>query len=602
MKSFKTRILAVLLSLMMALSISVPVFAGNRDVANSSVTSVELESKAITALLGASEFRKGTLSNPTTGSNNNGDWAVFGVMRGNVPIKDSASWASKYYDNVSSNVQNLLKYPSDYARAILVFSSLNKDVTNVGGINLVDKMLEDKDTFTGTYASNAIYALLALNSKNYNIDYNNQNGIKSDDELIEALLSYRDDETGGFYYGTDTQYGTDLDTTFMALQALAPYKGSSKVSEDVFTKGLSFITDNQSETGAISSWGTDNACSTAQAIVALAELGENIDNYDKSGKTLVDGLLSMQVKSTNGFKGYTGETDVQATDQAMYALVSYIRQSQNLKSLYDMSVVDSILYPKVKPVIKLNKSSVTISQTGKTYQLKPTVSPVGAKVTYKSSNTKVASVDTKGKITAKGVGSTNIIVTASNDGLTSTSSVKVTVKLGKLFSIRAVGGHKYAKVTYSKIAGASKYYIYKFNGKSYVRRYITSKNYFVDRLVTPGKNYYYKIRGYKDGYFTNYSKVVRADVKVGIPTYVKAISGKRKVTVTFKKVKYATKYEIYKKSKKTGKYYRIATVRTNKFTDRKVSRNKRYTYKVRAVKNNYNKSLYSKIVTSRNVR
>lgn len=76
--------------------------------------------------------------------------------------------------------------------------------------------------------------------------------------------------------------------------------------------------------------------------------------------------------------------------------------------------------------VKLNKKSVTIVK-GKTAKITATVSPSNAtdkKVTWKSSNTKVATVDSTGKITAKDAGTATITATTSNS---KKATCKVTV-------------------------------------------------------------------------------------------------------------------------------------------------------------------------------
>ncbi|MCR5102571.1 MAG: Ig-like domain-containing protein, partial [Butyrivibrio sp.] len=78
--------------------------------------------------------------------------------------------------------------------------------------------------------------------------------------------------------------------------------------------------------------------------------------------------------------------------------------------------------------VKLNKSKKTL-KVGKTYQLKATVKPKNATVktvTYKSSNSKVASVDSNGKVTAKKTGTATITV-KTKDGKY-TAKCKITVK------------------------------------------------------------------------------------------------------------------------------------------------------------------------------
>lgn len=77
--------------------------------------------------------------------------------------------------------------------------------------------------------------------------------------------------------------------------------------------------------------------------------------------------------------------------------------------------------------VKLNKSKLTLKK-GKTSTLKVTVSPTEAdtKLEWKSSNTKVATVNKNGKITAKKKGTVTITVTDKNTGKKATC--KVTVK------------------------------------------------------------------------------------------------------------------------------------------------------------------------------
>lgn len=89
---------------------------------------------------------------------------------------------------------------------------------------------------------------------------------------------------------------------------------------------------------------------------------------------------------------------------------------------------------KTKKVSKVSfSSSKAVLQQGKYYTRKPTVSPSYAynkKVTYKSSNTKVATVNSSGKIYAKGQGTATITATAA-DGSKKKSSYPVRV-IGKI--------------------------------------------------------------------------------------------------------------------------------------------------------------------------
>lgn len=63
-------------------------------------------------------------------------------------------------------------------------------------------------------------------------------------------------------------------------------------------------------------------------------------------------------------------------------------------------------------------------------------------------------------------------------------------------------------------------------------------------------------------------------------------SKKKTVNITFKKVSGATSYKIYRSTKKKGKYTCVASVTKTKYADKTVESNKKYYYKVVAVKAN----------------
>lgn len=88
----------------------------------------------------------------------------------------------------------------------------------------------------------------------------------------------------------------------------------------------------------------------------------------------------------------------------------------------------------VKPSVKLDKTSLTLTN-GKTYTLKTTVTGTNKAVSWSSSNSRVASVDKNGKVTAKAKGTATI--TTKVDGVSASCKVtvnepaKTTIKLNK---------------------------------------------------------------------------------------------------------------------------------------------------------------------------
>ena len=159
---------------------------------------------------------------------------------------------------------------------------------------------------------------------------------------------------GGWVLGG---YGTqsDVDMTAMAIQALAPYYNDDTVY--TYTNGnsgtevcatvrecvdaaLDVLGKKQNENGGYTSWGTDNAESVAQVIVALCSLGIDPVKDERfvtaEGKTLLDGLLAFRLPEGGFCHTAGGGWNSMANDQSTYALVSYWRFENRLRALYDM--------------------------------------------------------------------------------------------------------------------------------------------------------------------------------------------------------------------------------------------------------------------------
>jgi len=99
-------------------------------------------------------------------------------------------------------------------------------------------------------------------------------------------------------WGTD--WGPDVDTTAAVLRALsvlnaevqdAGLKAKIAAAKE---RALSYIRSQQGSDGAIESWGSPSACSTAEAILGLLAWNEDPTSFANAGKSLVDGLLALQ--------------------------------------------------------------------------------------------------------------------------------------------------------------------------------------------------------------------------------------------------------------------------------------------------------------------
>ena len=275
----------------------------------------------------------GTLGTPTVNSTG-GEWMVIGLARSGRTVP------AGYYDNVVDYVKakadaNERLHPAkvtDNARVILALTAIGKDVTNVGGHNLLKGL--DNMAYVQTQGINGpIFTLIALDSHNYPTM-----GDVTREKLIQVILDAQLTDGGWALSGTKA----DPDMTAMAIQALAPYYKTNETVKAAVDKALEALSALQRNDGGFGSWGTVNSESCAQVIVALTALG--IDptadsRFVKNGLTVLDALAGYYVNG-GGFRHTAGgDLDGMATEQGYYALAAYYRFVNAQTRLYDMSDV-----------------------------------------------------------------------------------------------------------------------------------------------------------------------------------------------------------------------------------------------------------------------
>lgn len=149
--------------------------------------------------------------------------------------------------------------------------------------------------------------------------------------------------------------------------------------------------------------------------------------------------------------------------------------------------------------------------------------------------------------------------------------------------VKAVSKAAGVEITFSAVANASSYEIYRGNQKIAT---VTGTS-FTDEKAPGGKAITYTVMAVSsDKAYTNSAK--SAGVKLTLPkavTKLKVKAVKGKVKITFKKVGGAKKYMIYRASKKNGPYKKIATLsaKKNSYTDKKAKKGKNF-YRVLTVK------------------
>ena len=412
----------------------------------------------------AGNYLRSKVTNPVVNSTG-GDWAVFGLARAGYPVGNA--YYTKYAKNVSDEVTRTrgvlsdVKY-TEYSRVILGLTAAGYDAGNVAGYDLLAP-LADLERVAWQGINGPIWALIALDSHGYEVRQAPAGKTQATRQnLIGAILEGQLDDGGWSIAG----FSADPDMTAMAVAALTPYykdgsawtvNGKSVTVRQAVDRALNTLSSIQDASGGYISYNEPNSESCAQVLTALSEFGidpEKDTRFQKNGRSVLDALLSYE----NGSGGFchTPGTGVNgmSCEQAYYALAAYSRYLNGQKRLYNMTDVTSLkAVPKPedfvldlepdsednpggsgndssgeKPAknVKLNKKKASLKK-GKTLTLKAVLTPQNAseKITWSSSNKKVAKVNKKGKVTALKKG-TAVITVKTVSGKKATC--KVTVK------------------------------------------------------------------------------------------------------------------------------------------------------------------------------
>ncbi len=290
-----------------------------------------------------------TITNPTI-SSLAGEWTVLSLARSDLDIDED--YFERYYNNVveivkeKEGILHERKY-TEYSRVILALTAIGKDPTDVGGYNLLEALGDyEKVIYQGI--NGPIFALIALDSKDYEIPQNLNADVQGTRDMYVDYILENQLKDGGFsILGEEPG---DPDITAMALQALSKYRERPEV-DGAIERALEYLSSVQLEDGGYSSWGAANSESVVQVMVALTELGIDLEDerFVNDGNTLIDNLQTFYVDG-GGFMhikegekenggGQAGTIDPMATDQGMYGLVAYNRYKENKNSLYDMTDV-----------------------------------------------------------------------------------------------------------------------------------------------------------------------------------------------------------------------------------------------------------------------
>ena len=286
----------------------------------------------------ASAYLTAAVSAPRYGSLG-GEWTVLALARGGADTE--TAYFTDYYAALEQTVREAngvlseRKY-TEYSRVILALSALGKDARDVAGFDLT-LPLGDYEKTAAQGVNGVIYALLALDSRDYPMPQNAAASTQATRQLyVDAILAAQLADGGWSFMGEDA----DPDLTAMALQALAKYREQSSV-QLAANRALVCLSAMQNADGGFSSWGSENAESCAQVLLALNALDLDADDsrFVKNGHSVLDALLTYQNADGGFCHERSGETNLMASEQAACALASLVRAERGESGLYRMAAL-----------------------------------------------------------------------------------------------------------------------------------------------------------------------------------------------------------------------------------------------------------------------
>lgn len=306
---------------------------------------------------------------------------------------------------------------------------------------------------------------------------------------------------------------------------------------------------------------------------------------------------------------------------------------------YAASKTVTINVTKAKTVITTDFPSKNISTRDKTISLNA-VSNSGRSLTYSSSDASVLKVTKTGMIRPQKAGKATITITCKGNSIYADAAKKIVFKVTKpkediisdVQKMKIKGssstGYGYIKLKWSTTGEETVdyYEVYrtKKKGKFYSKPYFKTKSgkattYKNTTSLKKNTRYYYKIRGVRviDGkkYYTKWSNVMNRKYKRTSTSDIKIINGVKATKITasssrgksYIKITWKKKsnykvdyYEVYRSTKKNTGYGKKAFYKTSSGTKRtykntaKLTKGKRYYYKVRGVRVIDGKKYYTK--------
>ena len=327
--------------------------------------------------------------------------------------------------------------------------------------------------------------------------------------------------------------------------------------------------------------------------------GEKKDKMKKypDGKATNEKEVTLSMNTKEDMK-----LDLKPKSTYYYRAYATIDGNDYLGPMYAVETIDD--KPK-QVVISEEKINVGVGQTA---ELMAAQLPFGSKdegLTWKSEDESVVKVDENGIITGIGFGETNIVVTSNYGKVSASCKVNVLIPTAQNFRLKNKSYNKIS-MSWQKVENAKGYVLYRL--KEGDEKFLKYKEFksdetdFTDKDIIPGEKYYYKLMTLAKNDDYNSDMTETAYICASLPSATKFTAENKddgSVELTWKGVKKADKYIVYRSESENGLYTAIDTVYTEKYTDSCKQSNGKYYYKIICANENEKcASDYSEVVSA----
>ena len=433
--------------------------------------------------------------------------------------------------------------------------------------------------------------------------------------------------------GKDTRLDLTGDSVSVDLKDIF-----ANIKDEKQVKVYAVVTKTRKEDGAFKTFKTEDVTITCK--YEGGDFGIDIANADTIHQIQSNRIVVLMKKTNENNEAASceikreGDEDYTKMEKAGNGFPYVITQNGTytirLTDKFGKSATTTLEYKNIKK--DMTAPEISGVEDGKTYCLTRTITVIDEHLRDVKVNGKRIELDENNQYVLSGSGKQVITATDDYDNVTEITVTindhhtggKATCKAKAICdickreygmqisiekpSITAKSTNGTTIIRWKKVINASGYKVYRAKKKKgkYELLNTTEALSYSDSSIIGGRNYYYKVATY----YKNESTTINgeaSDVVLQVGTLKKVslrVKNKKKSTasLSWKKVAGAKKYQIYRATRKKGKYSKIATTKKLTYKNTLLSKKKTYYYKVRAYYVKAGKNIYGSYSNAKSIK